>query len=220
MYLAKQTGSVHAIYDPEQDPHSPQRLALLGELRHAIDRGELVLHYQPKIDLRTGKPIGAEALVRWRHPSRGLVPPLEFITPAERTGLIKPLTQWVLAEALRECVAWRRNGHALHVAINLSARSLHDPQLPEQIGEQLRQAGAEACALGIEITESAIIVDPARALDTLTRLNAMGIMISIDDFGTGYSSLGFIRKLPANEIKIDKSFVLGMLDNREDEVIA
>ena len=220
MYLAKQTGSVHAIYDPEQDPHSPQRLALLGELRHAIDRGELILHYQPKIDLRTGKPIGAEALVRWRHPTRGLVPPLEFITPAERTGLIKPLTQWVLAEALRECISWRRNGHAMHVAVNLSARSLHDPQLPEQIGEQLRQAGAEAGALGIEITESAIIVDPARALDTLTRLNAMGIMISIDDFGTGYSSLGFIRKLPAREIKIDKSFVLGMLDNREDEVIA
>jgi diguanylate cyclase (GGDEF)-like protein len=220
MYTAKQSGGVFAIYDRALDPHSPQRLALLGELRQGIERGELVLHFQPKIELASGRTIGAEALVRWQHPQRGLVPPMEFIPPAEHTGLIHPLTEWVLAQALAECARWRKQGHDLQVAVNLSARSLHDPQLLARVTAALGEQSLPPDALMLEITESAIIVDPARALETLTRLNRQGIRIALDDFGTGYSSLGFIRKLPVHEIKIDKSFVLGMLQNRSDEVIA
>jgi diguanylate cyclase (GGDEF)-like protein/hemerythrin-like metal-binding protein len=220
MYHAKSTGSIHAIYDPQFDPHSPERLALLGELRHAIDAGELVLHYQPKIELRTGKVVGAEALVRWNHPKRGMVPPDHFILIAERTGLIKPLTHWVLNAALRQCLAWRRDGGPPSVAVNLSARSLYDPQLPAQITGLLHACGMPAEALELEITESAIIVDPARAGETMQRLVDLGMRISIDDFGTGYTSLGAIRRLPAHEIKIDKSFVLGMSGDESEEVIA
>ena len=220
MYHAKSTGSIHALYDPEFDSHSPERLALLGELRHAIDVGELVLHHQPKIDLQTGRVVGAEALVRWHHPKRGMIPPDHFILIAERTGLIKPLTHWVLNTALRQCLEWRNNGGPQCVAVNLSGRSLYDPHLPLQIAEILRSSAVPAEALVVEITESAIIVDPTRAIDTLRRIVAMGVRVSIDDFGTGYTSLGAIRKLPAHEIKIDKSFVLGMSGDKSEEVIA
>tara|TARA_R110002020_G_scaffold11895_18_gene44289 strand:- start:832 stop:2586 length:1755 start_codon:yes stop_codon:yes gene_type:complete len=220
MYHAKGTGSIHAIYDPESDPHSPERLALLGELRQAIEAGELELHYQPKIELLAGRVVGAEALVRWRHPKHGMIPPDHFILIAERTGLIKPLTRWVLDTALRQCKAWRSEGGPACVAVNLSARSLYDPQLPTQIAALLGSCGVPAEALELEITESAIIVDPARAAETMQRLVGMGVGISIDDFGTGYTSLGAIRKLPAHEIKIDKSFVLGMAGARSEEVIA
>ncbi|OGI64817.1 MAG: hypothetical protein A2W18_09365 [Candidatus Muproteobacteria bacterium RBG_16_60_9] len=220
MYLAKTSGSVHAVYDAEQDPHSPRRLALLGELRRAIEGGELRLYYQPKVNLESGRAIGVEALIRWQHPVKGLVMPADFIPIAERTGLIRSLTEWVIGEALRECANWRRGGHDLHVAVNLAARSLHDPQLPEKIADLVRESGLSASALMVEITESSIIVDPARALDIVTRLGRLGVAVAIDDFGTGYSSLAFIRKLPVDEIKIDRSFVLGMLENREDEVIA
>ncbi len=220
MYHAKSTGSLHAVYDPEFDPHSPQRLALLGELRQAIDVGELVLHYQPKIELQTGHVVGAEALVRWYHPKRGMIPPDQFILIAEHTGLIKPLTLWVLDAALRQCLIWRRDGGPPRVAVNLSARSLHDPHLPQQIAELLRSCAVPAEALELEITESAIIVDPTRAIETLGRLADMGVRLSIDDFGTGYTSLGAIRKLPVHEIKIDKSFVLGMTGDKSEEVIA
>ncbi|GAB2502671.1 putative bifunctional diguanylate cyclase/phosphodiesterase [Arenimonas alkanexedens] len=220
MYQAKGTGSGHAVYDPAFDPHSPERLALLGELRKAIDADELVLHYQPKIDLRTGEVIGAEALVRWHHPTRGMVPPDQFILIAERTGLIKPLTHWVLGSALRQCQTWRREGGPPCVAVNLSARSLYDPNLSLQIESILHSCAVPAEALELEITESAIIVDPTRAIGTLNRLMQMGLRIAIDDFGTGYTSLGAIRRLPAHEIKIDKSFVLGMTGNKSEEVIA
>ena len=219
MYHAKATGSGHAIYDPGFDSHSPGRLALLGELRHAIQAGELVLHYQPKIELRSGRVVGAEALVRWRHPSRGMVPPDDFILIAERTGLIKPLTEWVLREALRQCAVWRREGGPTSVAVNLSARSLYDPHLPQSVEEALQDCGLPADALELEITESAIIVDPARAASILHRLVALGIRISVDDFGTGYTSLRAIRTLPAHEIKIDRSFVACMTGKDDDDVI-
>lgn len=220
MYHAKSAGSGHAVYDAELDPHSPERLALLGELRQAIDVGELVLHYQPKIELKTGQVVGAEALVRWHHPKRGMIPPDHFILIAERTGLIKPLTHWVLDTALRQCRVWRRDGGPTRVSVNLSARSLYDPHLPLQIAGILRACAVPAGALELEITESAIIVDPARAVETLQCLVDMGVRIAIDDFGTGYTSLNAIRKLPAHELKIDKSFVLGMGGDEAEEIIA
>jgi diguanylate cyclase (GGDEF)-like protein/hemerythrin-like metal-binding protein len=220
MYHAKSTGSVYAVYSPELDPYSPERLALLGELREAIDGGELALHYQPKVELQSGRVVGAEALVRWLHPARGMIPPDHFILIAERTGLITPLTKWVLDTALRQCMAWRRDGGPPCVAVNLSARLLYNPELAEWVAGLLRSCSAPAEALELEITESAIIVDPTRAIETLQRLAEMGVRISIDDFGTGYTSLGAIRKLPAHEIKIDKSFVLGMTGDKNEEVIA
>lgn len=220
MYQAKATGSVHAVYAPELDKNRPERLALLGELREAIEAGDLVLHYQPKIELKSGRVVGAEALVRWQHPKRGMIPPDEFILSAERTGLIKPLTRWVLNEALRRWLIWRRDGGPSCVAVNLSARSLYEPNLPQQIAEVLLSCSVPAEALELEITESAIIADPKRAIETLQQLVDMGIRISIDDFGTGFTSLGAIRKLPVQEIKIDKSFVLGITGDKSEETIA
>jgi diguanylate cyclase (GGDEF)-like protein len=219
MYAAKQTGNGYAIYAPEQDQHSPRRLALMGELRQAIEHDQLLLHYQPKINLRTKRVIGMEALVRWQHPQHGLIPPSEFIGPAERTGLIKPLTRWVLKEVHRQCDEWHHAGLNLPISVNLSVRNLQDPQLPDQVAELLRTCGVAPGWLEMEITESTIMGDPARAMETLTRLSKMGIRFSIDDFGTGYSSLGYLKRLPVHEIKIDKSFVMDMGENEDNAVI-
>ncbi len=219
MYLAKQTGSGYALYALEHDQHSPRRLGLMGELRHAIDNGQLFLLYQPKVDLRGGRVTGVEALVRWRHPELGIVPPDQFITLAEQTGLIKPLALWVLDAALRQYRAWDRAGLRLSLAVNLSARNLHDPQLPDQVRGILRTHRVSAGRLKVEITESFIMADPARAMEVLTRLSRMGVTLSIDDFGTGYSSLGYLKKLPVDEIKIDKSFVRDMGVDEDGEVI-
>lgn len=216
MYHAKHTGSGFAFYDPAQDPHNPRRLALMGELRQAIEHGQLQLHYQPKVDLKTGKMTGMEALVRWQHPKNGTVFPDQFIAPAENTGLIKPLTQWVLSTALRQCSELLLNDDIGHLAINLSVRSLHDLRFPNLVGDLLKETGAAPEKLMLEITESAFIVDLQRTVETLAVLNHMGIAISIDDFGTGFSSLNYIKKLPVNEIKIDKSFVIDMNTNESD----
>ena len=219
MYQAKQSGSGFAVYVSEHDRHSPRRLALMGELRHSIEKHELVLYYQPKIDLATGRTTGVEALVRWRHPQKGLILPDEFITLAEHTGFIKSLTLWVLNEGIRQYRVWRQAGIEVSVSVNLSARNLQDLQLPEQIAELLRTDGPKPGQLELEITESAIMADPARAMEILTRLRGMGIRFSIDDFGAGYSSLGYLKKLPVDEVKIDKSFVIGMAANEDDAVI-
>lgn len=219
MYQAKQSGTGFAVYLLEHDRHSPRRLALMGELRHAVERQELVLHYQPKVDLKTRRTIGVEALVRWQHPEHGLIPPDQFITLAEHTGVIMPLTLWVLGEAARQGSAWRRAGMEISVAVNLSARNLHDLQLPDQIAELLRTWQLPPAGLDLEITESAIMADPLRATEILTRLRAMGIRFSIDDFGAGYSSLSYLRKLPAIELKVDKSFIIGMAANEDDAAI-
>ena len=219
MYRAKQDGSGFVIYHAAIDEHNPQRLALMGELREAIDHNQLALHYQPKIGLNTGRVVGAEALLRWNHPTRGFVPPGQFIGPAERTGLIRPLTLWVLDTALRQCAEWRRAGIALPVSVNLSARNLHDAELPARLMELLQAHGADPSWIELELTESTLMADPARALDTLTRLHALGLRFAIDDFGTGYSSLGYLRQLPVSAIKIDKSFVLGMETRKDDSVI-
>ncbi|MBI3596220.1 MAG: EAL domain-containing protein [Nitrospirae bacterium] len=219
MYAAKQTGSGYIVYDTHYDRHSPRRLSLIGELRQAIERDQLFLHFQPKIDLKTRRVIGVEALVRWRHPEHGFVPPDQFIEPAEQTGLIKPLTLWIFNAARREGLMWQQAGIHLSMSVNLSARNLHDPHFPDQISEILQTTGGKPDELELEITESAIMNDPARALEAITRLRAMGIRFAIDDFGIGYSSLAYLKRLPVDAIKIDKSFVINMIENQNDAVI-
>ncbi|MHB8473749.1 MAG: bifunctional diguanylate cyclase/phosphodiesterase [Gammaproteobacteria bacterium] len=219
MHQAKKSGQRSAFYATEQDQDSSRRLALAGELRHAIEHGELVLYYQPKVDIQACEVCGAEALVRWIHPQRGLIPPDEFIPLAEYTGLIKPLTDWVLEAALQQSAIWRRAGLALPIAVNISARNLQETEFLEKMERLLKSLDGDARWLEIEITESAIMDDPGRALDILTRLQNLGIPLFIDDFGTGYSSLGYLQRLPVSAIKIDKSFVFDMLTNKDSAAI-
>ncbi len=219
MYVAKRANSGFALYDSKEDQHSVSRLSLVGELRHAIEYKQLVLFYQPKIDLKTGLVTTVEAVVRWDHPQRGLLLPDEFIPLAEHTGLIRPLTFFVLDEALHQLHLWQKAGIGLRMAINLSARHLQDEHLADKIVATMQQWGVAPQLLEFEITESAIMANPLRAMDTLTQLDVMGVGLSIDDFGTGYSSLIYLKQLPVDEIKIDKSFVIDMLDNNEDLVI-
>jgi diguanylate cyclase (GGDEF)-like protein len=220
LYRAKEIGSGYALYDQKHDSHTPQRLALAAELRGAIEREELVVHFQPLVDLRSGDIAAAEALVRWQRPNEGLLMPEHFIGVTEHTGLIKPLTRWVLAKSLSQCHDWHhRHGKPWRLCVNLSARSLHDPHLTEEIEQALRVAGIEPGMLVLEITESAIILEPARAQETLAALHSLGVRLSIDDFGTGYTSLAHIKHLPVNEIKIDRSFVHNMLHDKSDAAI-
>jgi diguanylate cyclase (GGDEF)-like protein len=219
MYVAKEHPAGCEVYTRERDDYSPDRLTLLTGLRRAIDRGELLLHYQPKADLRTGEILGVEALVRWQHPERGMIPPDEFIPAAQKTGVIGPLTMFVLDEALRQCRTWLLQGVELCVAVNLSTRNLLDLHLPEAVAELLARWEVPAGLLELEITESTILADPVRAMQILSRLDEMGVRLSIDDFGTGYSSLAYLKRLPVDELKIDKSFILGMDEGENDEVI-
>jgi diguanylate cyclase len=219
MYVAKDTHAGFVVFDPKLDQHSPGRLALLGELRRAIEQRQLLLHYQPKVDTHTGAMLGVEALVRWQHPEYGLLAPGEFIPLAERTGLIAPLTHYVLDAALRQCRAWRQAGHELSVAINVSARSLLDLAFPDQVDGLLLRWQVPAYLLVVEITESTIMADPTHALEVLGRLDAMGVQVSIDDFGTGYSSMAHLKNLPVHELKIDRSFVSQMASSSRDAVI-
>ena len=212
-------GGATVVYSVACEPHDPTRLALLGELRRALEANELQLHYQPKVDLKTRTVVGAEALLRWPHPKRGFVPPAEFIPDAEKTGLIRPLTRWVLGRAAGDARGWERDGRSLPVAVNVSARSLQDTRIVEDVGQELRTHELRPDRLQIEVTESAVMTDPARAADVLSRLTSQGVRVSIDDFGTGYSSLDLLRRLPVHELKIDKSFVMGMAKKREDTAI-
>jgi diguanylate cyclase (GGDEF)-like protein len=219
MYEAKRTHSGHETYSVEHDPYNPVRLAMVGELRKALEANEVLLHYQPKVDLASGKVVGAEALVRWQHPARGLIPPAEFVPMAERTGLIRPLSRYVLNVALAQAREWRDAGLDLKVSVNLSARNLLDPALPEDVSRLLSKWRVPSALLELEITESTMMIDPERAMEVLRRLHAMGIALSIDDFGTGYSSLAYLKELPVNELKIDRSFVQTMATNRGDAFI-
>jgi diguanylate cyclase (GGDEF)-like protein len=219
MYVAKEHPAGCEVYARERDDYSPDRLTLLTELRRAIDTGELVLHYQPKAELRSGEVNGVEALVRWSHPERGLVRPDEFIPLAQKTGVIVPLTFFVLNEALRQCRTWQLEGLELCVGVNLSARNLLDVNLPDTVGELLAKWELPPSLLELEITESTILADPIRAMHVLSRLSGMGVRLAIDDFGTGYSSLAYLKRLPVDELKIDKSFVQGMEDDENDAVI-
>ena len=219
MYTAKETHAGFVLFDPKHDQHSPKRLALLGELRRALEQRQLLLHYQPKVDAHTGRVLGVEALVRWQHPDHGLVPPGEFIPLAERTGLITPLTHYVLDEALRQCRQWHDAGHELTVAVNVSARRLLDLQFPDEVADLLARHQVPTRLLVVELTESTIMADPVHALEVLSRLDTMGVQLSIDDFGTGYSSMAYLKSLPVHELKVDRSFVSQMLSNSNDAVI-
>ncbi len=219
MYHAKRTDSGFAVYTSAQDDYSPDRLALIGELRKAIVGEELLLFYQPKVDLKTQRVDSVEALVRWQHPERGMILPAEFIPLAEHTGLIKPLTRWVLGRALEQCHAWQEAGLELSVAVNVSARSLHDPDLIPTLVELLDTWNVRANLLEIELTESSLMADPVHGAEILQQIRDMGVRIAIDDFGTGYSSLAYLRRLPVDEIKIDRSFVQNMANNDDDAFI-
>jgi diguanylate cyclase (GGDEF)-like protein len=219
MYNAKASGGGYEIYEADRDEYSPTRLSLVAELRAAIENSDLVLHYQPKIDMATEQVIGVEALVRWKHPVRGVIPPEDFISIAEHTGLIEPLTLFVLEECVKTCYNWQQDGLSLTVAANLSARNLQDPELPNKIWAILAKWGVPPSRLEVEITESTIMIDGGQATEVLRRLNAMGVKVAIDDFGTGHSSLSNLKRLPVDILKIDKSFVRHMADNEDDLVI-
>ncbi|MEA3075851.1 MAG: hypothetical protein QOF60_759 [Actinomycetota bacterium] len=219
MYTAKADQTGVELYDLDRDDHTTQRLSLVGELREAIADGSLEVYYQPQVDLRSGRMLGVEALVRWVHPRHGFIAPDDFIPVAEQAGLIGPLTTFVLRRALGECARWRDEGRPLRVSVNLSARSLLQIALPAEVAALLAEADVPASLLCLELTETSMMVDPRRTVDTLHRLRSLGITIAIDDFGTGHSSLAYLKQLPVGEIKIDKSFVLGMRADRFDGAI-
>jgi diguanylate cyclase (GGDEF)-like protein len=219
MYQAKSESSGWAFFDAVRDRQDPARLTLVGELRRALDRRELTLHYQPKALLTDGAVRSVEALVRWQHPERGIVAPDDFIPLAQRTGLITPLTLWVIDEALRQAGEWLAEGIRLSIAVNLATRNLLDLDFPDEVEKLLARRGVDASLLELEITESTVLADPVRTKAILERLSAMGIRLSIDDFGTGYSSLAYLKRLPVDEIKIDRSFVMGMEDDEDDDAI-
>ncbi len=207
MYAAKHSGNSYAVYRREDDPYDASRLLLRADLRRAIDQREIVLYYQPQVALATRQVVGVEALARWKHPERGWISPAEFIPVAERMGLIKPLTTTVVEMAARQCRAWEKVGHPLTLAINVSMRNLLDPEFPERIKTIVATANADPCKLKLEITESAIMAEPGRVLESMDSLRQLGVGFSIDDFGTGYSSLAYLQRLPVKELKIDRSFV-------------
>jgi diguanylate cyclase (GGDEF)-like protein len=219
MYCAKGSDAGFAIYAEEDDEYSIDRLALATQLRRGIERGELVVHYQPKVPLQGGATLAVEALVRWNHPQLGCIGPDGFIPLAEQTGIIRPLTERVLEASLEQCRRWRREGLEVTVSVNVSTRSLLDHDLPVVIGGLLARLDLHASALQLEITESRIVADLPRARAALDELRAMGVMIAIDDFGTGYSSLSQLQQLPVDEIKIDRSFVTRMETDRQDAVL-
>lgn len=219
MYLAKRTQSGYALYDPKLDQNSLQRLTISSDLRSAIESDQLRLFYQPQVAFATGRVICVEALLRWNHPRFGTINPVDIMEIAEGTELIKPLTMWTLRTALNELADLHQKGCSIDVAVNLSARLLHDPSLPTMLQECLDEVGIQPNWLILEITESAIISDPEHALHIVRQIATMGIRLSIDDFGTGYSSLAYLKHLPACELKIDKSFVIDMLSSESDAMI-
>jgi diguanylate cyclase (GGDEF)-like protein len=219
MYDAKRAQAGIATYSAERDPYSADRLGLLAELRRAIARDELVLHYQPKVSVDGGEVIGVEALVRWQHPTRGLLGPVEFVPLAERTGTVAELTRWVVATALRQARAWIEAGRPLPVAVNLAAANIVDVTLPDAIAALLAEHRVPGGLLECEISEHTVMADPLRAMEVLGRLRDMGLRLSLDDFGTGHSSLAYLKRLPLDEVKIDRSFVAGMTQDENDAVI-
>jgi len=219
MYKAKEDHSSYKLYEAEMDRYSVRRLTVLSDFRRALKSEEFVVHYQPIVDVHGSEVRGAEGLVRWEHPEMGIVPPSDFIPIAEQSGLIGSLTRYVLERAIAHCADWRRGGAELTVSVNLSVRDLLDRDLPSEIGRMLTAHGLPPDALKLEITESMIMSDPDRALATIATLRDAGVRISVDDFGTGYSSLAYLKRLPINELKIDRSFVSPMLHDESDLII-
>ena len=219
MYRAKETRSDVALYDERHDHHSPAKLALTAELRTAVDSEEIVLWYQPELDLRTREVMAVEALVRWDHPRLGVLPPSSFVRMAEATNLIKPLTQRVMEVALLQVADWHAMGLEIAVAVNISAQVLVDQSFTQQVVAALRRTGVAPQRLKLEVTETALMSDPVTARTVLRELEALGCEISIDDFGTGYSSLAYLADLPVSEVKIDRSFVSRMSAGSSEKVI-
>ena len=219
MYRAKAIHHPLMVYRAEDDYHSPERLVLAADLRRALAGDQLVLHYQPQVELEQGMPVAAEGLVRWRHPQRGLLGPFEFIEVAERTGLIKDLTHHVLDLGLRDLRTWNEQGRKLSLSLNVSVRSLLDRRFPEEIDRLLTLHGVDGRALTLELTESSLMVDPEVAKRTMHDLAELGVSVAIDDFGTGYSSLAYLTDLPIGELKIDKSFVRAMGSDARNAIV-
>jgi diguanylate cyclase (GGDEF)-like protein/PAS domain S-box-containing protein len=212
MYRAKALGKGRCeVFEPDMHAAALERMAIEGDLRHAVVRGELRLHYQPVVELATGRIVGVEALLRWQHPTRGLVSPLDFINVAEESGLIVPVGRWVLTEACRQVARWQRDtGLPLRLSVNISARQLQAPRLAEHVAKTLRSSGVRPADLVLEITESMLVDDAERTIGKLHLLRELGVRLAIDDFGTGYSSLNYLRRLPVDVLKIDRSFVQGI----------
>jgi diguanylate cyclase (GGDEF)-like protein len=219
MYQAKASGTGYAFYARERDEHTRARLELISELREAIGTSQLVLHYQPKLDIATGRVRDVEALVRWQHPTRGLLPPGAFVPLAEQTGVMHDLTMHVLEAAIGQCAQWRAAGLHLEVAVNVSATTLRDEHWGRAVAARLREAGVPPHHLRIEITEDAIMTDTERSLAVVRSIAHAGIGLSLDDFGTGYSSLSLLKRLPVDELKIDRGFIAEMLQDAADAAI-
>ncbi|UCE89024.1 MAG: EAL domain-containing protein [Pseudomonadota bacterium] len=219
MYLSKRSNTSVTIYDMDKDMHSVAQLSLLSDLREAVDDNQLRLHYQPKVSLASGEVIGVEALLRWEHPELGQVPPGQFIPVAEQSGLIRRITKWVLDAAILQCSEWLAQGIELPVSVNLSVWDFQDAELDRTIGEVLEKRGVPGRLLELEITESAMMAEPERTRELLLRLDRMGIGLSIDDYGAGFSSLAYLKQLPVDVLKIDKSFVRDMAHNENDQLI-
>jgi len=219
MYIAKQNQLGYCVYDSNKDDYSVSRFAITNELRAALLSDKLHLNFQPKYNAKSGNIVGCECLLRWQHEHYGVIPPDQIIQLAEQTGLINQLTFWVLNTALAQYNAWRTVGIQLPIAINLSVYSLRDPELLPRVDEALRLHSIPPQHLTFEITESAMMANPVHAVETLTKLKALGIRIAVDDFGTGFSSLAYLKQMPVDELKIDKSFIIDMYHNENDEVI-
>jgi diguanylate cyclase (GGDEF)-like protein/PAS domain S-box-containing protein len=219
MYTAKEEKAGFGFFDGNTHQLDLARLTLVGELRRALEKRELVLHYQPQAALADGAVRSVEALLRWNHPERGQIGPDEFIPLAQQTGLIKPLTLYVIGEALRQCRAWQQQGLPLSIAVNVSTRNLLDVEFPAQVQDLLDAWDLEPALLQLEITEDAVLTDPVRTRLILEELAGMGVRLAIDDFGTGYSSLAYLKRLPIRAIKIDRSFVMGMVGDEDDAII-
>jgi len=219
MYNCKRSDVKYSIYDSEEDAERHEYNKLTKDLEKAIEEGDLELHYQPIVDIKAKLVRGVEALCRWTHPEKGSIQPVEFIKIAEENNLILPLTEWVLQTAIKQCSEWKDAGHELTMSINLSANNLKDNRLPEKISESLSKVELDPKWVHIEITESMTMDDPDQAMKMLEKINDMGVSISMDDFGTGYSSLSYLSKLPIDELKIDRGFVLEMDSEKENAII-
>ncbi|MPZ73326.1 MAG: EAL domain-containing protein [Nitriliruptorales bacterium] len=216
MYLAKQSGRGAELYSLDRDQHSRQRLRLLGQVQDAISDGQFILHYQPQLELRSGRVVAVEALVRWQHPEFGLLHPVDFVPLAEHSIHMSALTSYAIEQALTQQAAWFAQGIDVRVAVNVPANALHAPDFVQGVAAALSRFGVAARSLDIEITESTIMANPARALASLQALDALGVHLSIDDFGTGYSSLAYLKQLPVHAVKIDKSFMLNVTGDADD----
>ncbi|MCK4707158.1 MAG: EAL domain-containing protein, partial [Gammaproteobacteria bacterium] len=219
MYNAKNNRSGFNVYESSEDSHAVSRLALAAELRQALNNNVLRLFYQPKINLESGEIFGAEALLRWEHPERGFISPGDFIPLAGHTGLIQAITCWVIENASKQCSLWNDLGHKLRISINISTNCIHDARLPVKLNEVILKNKLTPDQLTLELTENIFIKDPVRSKKILDNVSKMGIGISIDDFGTGYSSLSYLKQLPINKLKIDRSFVSDISNDKEDATL-